>query len=186
MIPATMWALFAAAAARTSRLRLGPVLFTDIVDSPRACRTGSTALPTTLGFWACYAADETYHKYAILDALEVKPRPTTVGGVDAGMQTIAQLEIVDVGVLIASLRLLEEVRPFRCRDWAHSPKWPQRKHPVARTKDLRESLARLRGAGFVTITAQGGEALIDYGERTIAIANEWGIVLSEEKEPAAV
>jgi hypothetical protein len=36
----------------------------------------------------------------------------------------------------------------------------------------------------VKITAQGGEALVDYGERTIAIAERWGIELTELKEIA--
>ena len=76
------------------------------------------------------------------------------------------------------------VRPFKIRDWAQSSKWPQRKPPTASTKDLRESLARLSDAGFLKITVQGGEALIDYGERTIAIAKEWGLELTEPKETA--
>jgi hypothetical protein len=135
--------------------------------------------PRAVSISAAVCADD-----SIIDALEVKSRPTTVGGVDGGVQTISQLEIVDVGVLVTSLRLLEEVRPFKIRDWAQGPKWPQRKPPVASTKDLRESLARLRGAGFVKITAQGGEALIEYGERTIAIASEWGLELTETKEMA--
>jgi hypothetical protein len=135
--------------------------------------------PRAVSISAAVLADE-----AIVNLFEVRPRPTFVGGVDAGTQTISALEVHDLGVLVIALRLLEETRPFRCRDWAMHPHWPQRKPPVAPTKGLRESLVRLRHCGFLTIASEGSTAAIDYGPEAIRIASKWGLELTEAKEIA--
>jgi hypothetical protein len=106
-----------------------------------------------------------------------------MGGVDAGTQTISALEVDDVGPLIVVLRLLEEQRLIQMRDWGHAPLWPERTPPIVPKRNIRENLSRLAHCEFITI-AQGG--LIDYGAETIRIASKWGIVLSEEREAAAV
>jgi hypothetical protein len=108
--------------------------------------------------------------------VEVKPTPTSLGDV----QTISALELVDVGVLVVTLRLLENRRPLAFRELGQGGKWPQRTPPIAPMRGMGESLAQLRHSGFLTVTQRS----VDYGPRTIEIAREWGIELTETKEMA--
>jgi hypothetical protein len=94
----------------------------------------------------------------LVGLVEVKPTPTSLGDV----QTISALELVDVGVLVVTLRLLENRRPLAFRELgqggqmapAHAAE-SRRCGACARAWSGSDTLAFSRSRRARSITARG-------------------------------
>lgn len=95
------------------------------------------------------------------------------GVLEDGHVREATLELVDVGLLLALLRALEERGSVIVQDLEGAPRLliPDLS-PVER---LRAALRRLERAELISVEREGGSARIDHGSRTLEIARMDGV-----------